>query len=396
MPAAGERQIDRARAAGEFLHLFASETGRDVPVSRYEAMRTEVLARGFYRQTPEELEFACRVAWRNNRRCIGRRFWQTLEVADARDTRTAGEIFDACVAHLRRSTNGGKIRPLITVFGPADANGRGPLIHNYQLIRYAGYRESDGRVLGDPAEVAFTERVMLAGWRPPLKRSAFDLLPLLIETPGEGEKLFPLPADAVLEVPIAHPGFAWFEELELKWHALPAVSNMALETGGVNYPAAPFSGYYMETEIAARNLGDTSRYNLLPVVADRMDSSMRAKDPFWRDRVLVELCAAVLHSFRQAGVTIVDHHAASRQFMEHLAEEKQNGRAVPGDWSWLVPPVSGSASPVFHRSYDPRPRLPDFVPRINGSFTNPVCGPVAEAADRTALSATFALRGEGE
>jgi nitric-oxide synthase len=373
MPGAGGRQIDRARAAEEFLRLFAGETGRDIPASRFETVRAEMLAHGFSRQKPEELEFACRVAWRNNRRCIGRRFWQTLDVADARDLRTAGEMFDACVAHLRRSTNGGKIRPLITVFAPADADGRGPLIHNYQLIRYAGYRDSDGRVLGDPAELAFTERVMRAGWRPPEKRGAFDLLPLLIETPEEGEKLFPLPADAVLEVPIVHPSFAWFEELGLKWHALPAVSNMALETGGANYPAAPFSGYYMETEIAARNFGDTSRYNLLPGVADRMDPSMRAKDPFWRDRALVELCAAVLHSFRRAGVTIVDHHAASRQFMEHLAEEKQNGRAVPGDWSWLVPPVSGSASPVFHRSYDPRPRLPDFVPRISGALTGLRC-----------------------
>jgi nitric-oxide synthase len=363
MPAAGAKQVDRKQAAEEFLRLFARENGHEVADSRFETVRAEIDAHGWYRQTPEELEFACRVAWRNNRRCIGRRFWQTLEVTDAREARTAGEIFDACVGHLRRSTNGGKIRPLITVFAPADAKGRGPLIHNYQLIRYAGYRESDGSVLGDPAEVVFTERVTRAGWRPPEQRSAFDLLPLLIETPEEGEKLFPLPADAVLEVPISHPVFGWFPDLGLKWHALPAVSNMALETGGVNYPAAPFSGYYMETEIAARNFGDTSRYNLLPVVADRMDSSMRAKDPFWRDRALVELCAAVLHSFRQAGVTIVDHHAASRQFMEHLAEEKQQGRAVPGDWSWLVPPVSGSASPVFHRSYDPRPRIPDFVPR---------------------------------
>jgi nitric-oxide synthase len=189
---------------------------------------------------------------------------------------------------------------------------------------------------------------------------------LLIETPGEGEKLFELPADAVLEVPITHPTLPWFADLKLKWHALPAVSNMALETGGVTYPAAPFSGYYMETEIAARNFGDTTRYNLLPVVAGRMDPAMRSKDPFWRDRALVELCAAVLHSFRQAGVTIVDHHAASRQFTDHLEEEQAQGRIVPGDWSWLVPPVSGSASPVFHRSYDPRPRLPDFVPRAAG------------------------------
>ena len=367
MPAPGSKTVDRVQAAEEFLEQFARETGCDVPSSRLDSVRRETASRGWYRQTFEELEYAARLAWRNNRRCIGRRFWQTLEVADARDAAKAGEIFDACVGHLRRSTNGGKIQPLITVFAPADGAGVGPIIHNYQLIRYAGYRDTDGRVLGDPAEVAFTERVMKAGWRPPQKRGAFDLLPLLIETPDEGEKLFNLPADAVLEVPISHPVFGGFADLELKWHALPAVSSMALETGGVRYTAAPFSGYYMETEIAARNFGDTSRYNLLPDVADRMDPVMRTKDPFWRDRALVELCAAVLHSFRQAGVTIVDHHAASRQFMDHLAEEKAEGRAVPGDWSWLVPPVSGSASPIFHRSYDPRQRLPDFVPRATNS-----------------------------
>ena len=360
-PAGGS--YDAGAMAEQFLRQLALEQEREVSLPRVEQARSEILARGWYRQSFEELEFAARLAWRNNRRCIGRRYWQTLDVADARDAKTGGEIFEACVAHLRRSTNGGKIQPLITVFAEADAEGRGPVIHNYQLIRYAGYRQSDGTVLGDPAEVVFTERVMAAGWKPPAQRSAFDVLPLVIETPEEGERLFIIPQDAVLEVPIIHPTFAWFEELGLKWHALPAVSNMVLDAGGVRYTAAPFSGYYMETEIAARNFGDAERYNLLPVVADRMDPAMRSRDPFWRDRALVELCAAVLYSFRQAGVTMVDHHAASRQFMEHLAEEKAQGRIVPGDWSWLVPPVSGSVSPVFRRSYDPRPRLPDFVPR---------------------------------
>ena len=360
-PAGGT--YDAGAMAEQFLRQLAMEQGREVSLPRLEQARSEILARGWYRQSFEELEFAARLAWRNNRRCIGRRYWQTLDVADARDAKTGGEIFEACVAHLRRSTNGGKIQPLITVFAEADAEGRGPVIHNYQLIRYAGYRQSNGTVLGDPAEVVFTERVMAAGWKPPAQCSAFDVLPLVIETPEEGERLFIIPQDAVLEVPIIHPTFVWFEELGLKWHALPAVSNMVLDAGGVRYTAAPFSGYYMETEIAARNFGDAERYNLLPVVADRMDPAMRSRDPFWRDRAMVELCAAVLYSFRQAGVTMVDHHAASRQFMEHLAEEKAQGRIVPGDWSWLVPPVSGSASPVFHRSYDPRPRLPDFVPR---------------------------------
>jgi nitric oxide synthase oxygenase domain/subunit len=109
------------------------------------------------------------------------------------------------------------------VFAPADGEGTGPLIHNCRLIRYAGYKQSDVSVLGDPAEVALTAR------------------------------------------------------------------------------------FVMEAEIAARSFGDTARHNALPVVADRMDLTMRSKDPFWRD------------------------HAASRQFMDRLAEEKSRGRIVPGD-----------------------------------------------------------------
>jgi len=353
---------DTVAAAHAFLAQFARETGTAVGPERFAATAEEISRRGFYQQTPEELAFACRTAWRNNRRCIGRRFWESLEVIDARHLTSAADIFEACVAHLRRSTNAGRIQPLITVFAPSGGDTPGPRIHNYQLVRYAGYRAADGSVLGDPAEADFTARLIEAGWTPPRERTAFDLLPLLIETPEESPRLFPVPADAVLEVPISHPTLPWFSGLGLKWHALPAVCNLALEAAGVRYTAAPFSGYYMVTEIAARNFGDPHRYNLLPVVADRLDPQLRSHDPFWRDRALVELTAAVLHSFRRAGVTIVDHHTASRQFIEHHARETSAGRPVPGDWSWLVPPVSGSASPVFHRYYDPRRRLPDFVP----------------------------------
>ena len=353
---------DPVAAAQAFLDQFAGETGTTPDPARRENVAAAIREHGFYRQTPEELAFACRLAWRNNRRCIGRRFWESLEVVDARDTVTAEGIFEACVEHLRRSTNGGRIRPLITVFAPSGGDTPGPRIHNYQLIRYAGYQAADGTVLGDPAETGFTARLIEAGWHPPRERSAFDILPLLIETPGHPPQLFPLPADAVLEVPLTHPTLAWFADLGLKWHALPAVSNMVLDAGGVRYTAAPFSGYYMVTEIAARNFGDPHRYNLLPAIADRLDPRLRSRDPFWRDRALVEITAAVLHSFRRAGVTMVDHHTASRQFIDHFENETAAGRTVPGDWSWLVPPVSGSASPVFHRYYDPRRRLPDFVP----------------------------------
>lgn len=160
--------------------------------------------------------------------------------------------------------------------------------------------------------------------------------------------MFELPADLVLEVPLSHPDYAWFADLGLKWHALPVISNMSLEIGGISYTAAPFNGWYMGTEIGARNLGDGKRYNLLPLVAEKMGLDTHSDRSLWRDRALVELNVAVLSSFAEHGVTVVDHHTASRQFLLHDAREKRNGRVVPAHWTWLVPPISGSASPLFH------------------------------------------------
>ena len=64
--------------------------------------------------------------------------------------------------------------------------------------------------------------------------------------------------------------YEWFADLGLRWHAVPAISNLCLEIGGICYPAAPFNGWYMGTEIGARNLADVYRYDLVPVVADRL------------------------------------------------------------------------------------------------------------------------------
>lgn len=309
-----------------------------------------------------DLTVLAKEAWRNNARCIGRLFWNTLELLDARTATTAADIFEACVHHLRFSTNGGRIRSAITVFPETRERERGIRIHNSQLIRYAGYSMGDGSILGDPEQAAFTERVIALGWTPPARRSPFDLLPLVIEVPGEKPALFYLPADAVLEIDIIHPDFPWFADLGLKWHALPVISDMALLAGGRRYTAAPFSGYYMGTEIGSRNFGDESRYNLLPIIAGKMGIDRSARRTLWKDRALVELNTAVLHSYREAGVAIVDHHTASAQFMQHLRNEEEAKRAVPGDWSWLVPPLSGSACPVFHRYYDgPDEAAPAFV-----------------------------------
>jgi len=302
-----------------------------------------------------------REAWRNNPRCIGRLFWSSLEVLDARSAKSPEEIFEACVGHLRFATNGGRIRSAITLFNPTPAGERGIRIWNHQLLRYAGYRAADGSILGDPAQAGFTSRVLEMGWQAPATLGPFDLLPLVIDAPGYPPRLFEIPSDAVLEISITHPELPWFTNLGLKWHALPVISDMALTGNGLCFTAAPFSGYYMGTEIGSRNFGDESRYNLLPVIADRMGLQRLSRRMLWKDRALVELNTAVLHSFREAGVAIVDHHTASAQFMQHLKNEADQSRPVPGDWSWIVPPLSGSACPVFHRYYDGPVAGPAFV-----------------------------------
>jgi nitric-oxide synthase len=163
--------------------------------------------------------------------------------------------------------------------------------------------------------------------------------------------------------------------MRIKWHAVPVISNMRMEIGGISYTAAPFSGWYMGTEIGARNLGDEQRYNLLPEMARIMGLATRSNRSLWRDRALVELNVAVLHSFQQHGVTIVDHHSASKQFARHEQYERQADRTVPGDWSWLVPPMSGSASPLFHREYEDTPLRPNYFYQPDpwaGNLSGPV------------------------
>jgi nitric-oxide synthase len=117
----------------------------------------------------------------------------------------------------------------------------------------------------------------------------------------------------------------------------------------------------MGTEIGARNLADTDRYDLLPRIAERLGLDTTSDRSLWKDRALVELNRAVLYSFDRAGVTVTDHHTESRRFLTHLDREERKGRTVGADWSWIVPPISGSATPVFHRTYDTTERTPAYV-----------------------------------
>ena len=183
-------------------------------------------------------------------------YWRSLRVRDRRHISSAAEIAAESVSHLRAATNGGRIRPLITVFAP-DAPGRpGPRILSSQLVRYAGYEDAAGRVTGDPANVEETRLAVELGWQEPDLPGRFDVLPLLIQAPGAQPTWHKVPSDAILEVPLHHPDFDWFAELNLRWYAVPVISDMQLEAGGICYPAAPFNGWYMCTEIGSRDLGD--------------------------------------------------------------------------------------------------------------------------------------------
>ncbi|ALS27681.1 nitric oxide synthase oxygenase [Paenibacillus cisolokensis] len=352
-------QPHKAAEAERFIYACYEEMGRsrEEADARMAEIRRELEKTGTYVHTKEELEHGARMAWRNSNRCIGRLLWQTLDVFDARSITDEQEAAETLFRHIRYATNGGKVRSAITIFAPDTAE-RSMRIWNHQLTRYAGYATDRG-IVGDPASLALTRICERLGWRG--AGTPFDLLPVVLQMSGRPPVWFELPEGLVLEVPIEHPDIPGIAEMNVKWYAVPFISDMALEIGGVTYRAAPFNGWYMGTEIGARNLADANRYNLLPAVARLMGLNTSANASLWKDRALVELNVAVLHSYRKAGVTIVDHHTAAEQFMTFVKHEKESGREATGRWSWLIPPLSPSVTPIWHERIEDRMNTPNFL-----------------------------------
>nr|CAD7260092.1 unnamed protein product [Timema shepardi] len=293
-------------------------------------------------------------------------------------TSTVKMVSDRNVTRSLQETKG---RSAITVF-PQRTDGKHDFkVWNPQLLSYAGYKNPDGSILGDPANVEFTEECTKLGWKP--SRTQWDILPLVLSANGHDPDYFDLPQELVLQVPLTHPTYDWFEKLQLRWYALPAVSGMLFDCGGLEFTAAPFNGWYMITEIGCRNLCDVQRLNMLEVkeefgnqidlcrdrglspglpaqksdtlpldhqpVALRMGLDTRTPFTLWKDKALVEVNYAVLHSFQSRNITIVDHHTASETFMKHYENELRLRNGCPADWVWIVPPLSGSVTPVFHQ-----------------------------------------------
>jgi nitric-oxide synthase len=324
---------------------------------RREALR-HLARHGWYEHTPAELAFGARVAWRNHSRCIGRLAWKSLEVVDCRTVIDPDAIAARVFDHLAEAAGDGAIRSIITVFAPVRGEAIPAWIESRQALQYAGYAEPGRATLGDPITVETTRIARGLGWRPPDPPGPFDILPLIVRDSRDRRLVYELPARARREVEIAHPRDDRFAGLGLRWYAVPCVSSMILTIGGIDYPCAPFNGHYMVTEIASRNLADERRHDLLPTVARTLGIDL--EDPLWKDRALTELNAAVLHSYRSAGVTIVDHHEASEQYMQFMQREASAGRTPSGDWSWIVPPQAGSSCPVFHVGMRDRGLVPNY------------------------------------
>ncbi|MEG0259272.1 MAG: nitric oxide synthase oxygenase, partial [Lysinibacillus sp.] len=164
-------------------------------------------------------------------------------------------------------------------------------------------------------------------------------------------RIFGIPQEYVLEVTIRHPEQEEVNTLDMKWYAVPIISSMRFQMAGIDFQAAPFNGWYMGTEIGARNLADHERYNMLPAIANIFGLDTTKQSSLWRDRALVELNIAVLHSFKEDGVSIVDHHTAAQQFKLFEEAEAAASRELTGNWSWLIPPLSPATTHVFHRPY---------------------------------------------
>jgi len=350
------------REALDFLALCSEELGWEEGAleQRQSEVRASFEAGELWEPDFTELQHGARVAWRNNARCIGRLFWNSLKVRDRRDLDDPDAVAEDLREHINQAANGGRIQPLITVYAPPDAHGARLRIWNHQLFGYAGYgKQKTGEYLGDPKNETFTRLARELGWQG--DGTAFDLLPWIIQKRGEPPRLYPPPQDICLEVPLRHPRLEWFDDLGLKWYAVPILSDMNLRLGGLDFRAAPFNGWYMGTEIGSRDLGDQERYDALPQIAQRMGLLNPMPDRQWKDRALVELNEAVLHSFAQDDVRIVDHHRASSEFMRFVKKEMEQGRLVSGQWSWLVPPMSGSTTEVFHRGWKDRKWVPDYL-----------------------------------
>ncbi|GME25647.1 hypothetical protein GTA08_BOTSDO05762 [Neofusicoccum parvum] len=329
------------------------------------------VAAGEWEQSAAELEHGIRLAWKHSKKCIMRSEWKSLRLCDLRHVAGSAEMGRLLLEKAHEAFNNGDILPTVFVFPPRKTGQAGPMIWNHQLLSFAGYRNEDGSVLGDPLNAELTDAIIELGWTPPAFRTQWDLLPLVTMAEGDVAVITPIPPEMFPLVHIRHPHYGLqFDKLGLRWVPSPALSRLGFDIGGVQYTATPFMGWFMDAEIGVRDLVDRERYNILPRLIDALDLPRSALDleevPEYErlallSRAQTELNFAVYWSFEQAGVRMSDTLTASSMYCnfddEHLRE---HGFRLPADPYWLAPP-QGSIVPLWHRggapNYQPKPLI---------------------------------------
>jgi nitric-oxide synthase len=251
----------------------------------------------------EQLIVAARQAWASADKHMGRLRWRGLQVRDLRGVTDPDLVALGLAEHLRMATSNGRIRSVVTVLDPAVE------LLNDQLVGYAGYRQADGSMLGDPRHLDITERARRAGWPGGrivdggrLLPGEFDVLPLLVRVGGGPVIAYDLPPSRVQEVLLQHPRYPWFAALGLRWYAVPAQARYRLHlTGALAYPVA-FSGFSAGFEMARRDLASPLRYDALPTIARCLGLDTTRPEPSWSEDARHVLDQAILYSFGRDGL----------------------------------------------------------------------------------------------
>lgn len=148
-------------------------------------------------------------------------------------------MFKAICEHINFGTNSGALRPAITVFKPRVPGQSDLRIWNGMGISFAGYPHG----IGDQGNLDFTQFCQKLGWRS--EGSNFDILPLVLSDESTIPKFYEIPQELIFMVPIIHPSEKAITDMKLQWYALPFVTGLILEVGGIHFPAAPFAGIYL-------------------------------------------------------------------------------------------------------------------------------------------------------
>jgi nitric-oxide synthase len=348
------------RRAARFLGDPTLPGDRDVRTA--EAL-DELDRSGTYRLASTELSHGLRQAWhaaprRIRHGMVAQVEWDDLERSDFSGAKLTTDLVAGVIGYfVRRATNGGRLTPRIVVFPPDGPDGPSLRIWNDQLIGYAGERQSDGQVLGDPTQLTLTAALRRLGWCERI--GSQTVLPIAFRIGRSAPELLSLSRKDVLEVPLQHPEYPWMADLEFRWHALPAISRMAAVIGGLVYPVL-VAGWHEAGEI----LNDLRRLGIWAVFAERL--SLSARDRRRSQRIDLVVLEAVLYSFREAGVMIEDGRSADFRHRRHVLTELVAGHSARGGKSKAA--LTGPASdlgegtdPVLPPDLDQDPGFHDLA-----------------------------------